>query len=64
MENLLRKSLNKREKCFEVNWCPEWLSTILPARIKSVELIVENENEQAKIPVDLSPYQLNFSIPK
>jgi len=47
-----------------VNSCPEWLSTILPARIKSVELIVENETEQAKIPVDLSPYQLNLSILK
>jgi hypothetical protein len=64
MENLLRKSLNKREKCFEINACPEWLSTILPTRIKSVELIVENDNEQTKVPIDLSPYQLNSSIPK
>jgi hypothetical protein len=64
MENLLRKSLNKREKCFEINSCPEWLLTILPTRIKSVELIVENENEQSKIAIDLSPYQLNSSIPK
>ena len=36
----------------------------MPTRIKSVELIVENENEPAKVAVDLSPYQLNSSIPK
>lgn len=64
MENFLRKSLNKREKSFEINSCPEWLLTILPTRIKSVELIVENENEQSKVSIDLNPYELNLSIPK
>ena len=63
MESLLKRSLNNREKCFEIDSCPLWLSKILPNRIKTVELIVENVNEQVKIAIDLSPYQLNSSIP-
>jgi hypothetical protein len=65
MESLLRKSLNRREKCFEKNVCPTWLLSILPTRIKSVESIVDNDNEQQiKIDIDLSPYQLISSIPQ
>ena len=63
MESLLRKCLNNREKSFEIDSCPAWLSKILPNRIKSVELIVENVNEPIKVPIDLTPYQLNSSIP-
>lgn len=63
MENLLKRSLNNREKSFEIDSCPLWLSKILPNRIKTVELIVENVNEQVKSVIDLSPYQLNSSIP-
>lgn len=63
MESLLKRSLNNREKSFEIDSCPLWLSKILPNRIKTVELIVENVNEAVKSPIDLSPYQLNCSIP-
>ena len=65
MSNIVRKSLNNREKCFDCHGCPEWLLTILPTRIKSVQSIVgEGENEQQiKSIIDLSPYQLNNSIP-
>jgi hypothetical protein len=65
MESIVRKSLNKREKCFEMNSCPIWLLSILPARIKSVESIVDQENneQQSKFNVDLSPFKFNSSIP-
>jgi len=64
MESVVRKCLNVREKCFEINSCPTWLLSILPTRIKSVEAIIDNDNEQqSKIIVDLSPFKLNSSIP-
>lgn len=66
MESVVRKCLNVREKCFEINSCPIWLLSILPNRTKSVESIIENDNEQqqqSKIDVDLSPFKLNNSIP-
>jgi len=64
MESVVRKCLNIREKCFEINNCPIWLLSILPARIKSVESIVDNDNEQqSKIILDLSPFKFNSSIP-
>jgi len=64
MESVVRKSLDIREKCFEINSCPTWLLSILPNRIKSVESIVDNDNEQqSKLNIDLSPFKLNLKIP-
>jgi hypothetical protein len=64
MESVVRKCLNVREKCFDENSCPIWLSTILPTRIKSIESIGDNDNEQqSKEIVDLSPFKLISSIP-
>ncbi|CAF1217959.1 unnamed protein product [Adineta steineri] len=65
MESLLRKSLNKREKRFEISQCPSWLLTILPTRIKTVESIIDNDNEQQikEETIDLKPYKLISSIP-
>jgi hypothetical protein len=64
MESVVRKCLNVREKCFEVNSCPVWLLTILPTRITSIESINDNDNEQqSKEVIDLSPFKLVSSIP-
>lgn len=64
MERLVIKCLNKREQRFELNSCPVWLSSLIPTRIKSVEPIIEYDNEQKSQPVvDLSPYTLVTSIP-
>ncbi|CAF1342629.1 unnamed protein product [Rotaria magnacalcarata] len=65
MENLIIKCLKKREKCFESNSCPEWLLTILPTRIKSLDTIIDNEREREeknKDTIDFSPYKLIKSI--
>ncbi|CAF1130479.1 unnamed protein product [Rotaria sordida] len=64
MENLVVKCLNKREKCFEINRCPIWLLSILPSRIKSIEINICNDNEEkSKDLIDISPYKLISSIP-
>lgn len=64
MQNVLRKSLLKREKCYEDNICPRWLLNILPNRIKSIELIEENEDQSKVVVVDLFPFEMNNGIPQ